>query len=274
LGAALIGAILACAGLTLQSLFANPLVEPYTLGISGGANLGITVAVVLSGVFGGFWGGESIGLFVLGMLGAFMISAFLLISAFLPNQSSNGILLTGVTISYICAGISMLVFSFAKSNDMQQVIRWGLGSVENIDREKVIFMAVIFAFLFLILYSKTMIMNILQFGEDDAKNLGIAVKKERIILLVISSILTASSVSFCGSIGFVGLLSPHIARKIFGEDNRILLLASALTGALLLTTADLFARTLFVPRELPAGVITGILGGILFIYLLNTRDKI
>jgi iron complex transport system permease protein len=167
----------------------------------------------------------------------------------------------------------MLLLSFASSQDLQQVIRWGLGSVENADSAKTLFMTAVFVPSFAVLASKTMIMNVLQFGEEDARNLGISVKKERIILLVIASVLTASAVSFCGSIGFVGLLSPHIARKIFGEDNRILLFASALTGALLLTVADLCARTLFMPRELPAGVITGILGGILFIYLLNAREK-
>jgi len=120
---------------------------------------------------------------------------------------------------------------------------------------------------------KTMIMNVLQFGEEDAKALGISVKKERITLLAVSAILVASAVSFCGSIGFVGLLSPHIARKLFGEDNRILLPASMLVGAFLLTIADLIARTLFVPRELPAGVITGIFGGLLFIYLLNSGER-
>ena len=264
IGAALIGAVLACAGLTLQSLFANPLVEPYTLGISGGANLGVTVAAVIS---------NNAAFFVFGMLGAFTVSTFLLLTAALPNRSSNRILLTGVTISYISAGISMLFLSFVSSQDMQQVIRWGLGSVDNADKEKVLFLTVIFVLSFIILSSKTMILNVLQFGEDDAKTLGISVKKERIILLVIASVLTAGAVSICGSIGFVGLLSPHIARKIFGEDNRILLFASAVTGALLLTVADLLARTLFVPRELPAGVITGILGGILFIYLLNYGEK-
>jgi iron complex transport system permease protein len=182
-------------------------------------------------------------------------------------------LLTGVTISYISAGVSMLILSFVRAEDMQQVIRWGLGSVENIDKGSLIFMAIVFFLSFVILSSKTMVMNVLQFGEEDAKMLGISVKKERMILLVIASVLTASAVSFCGSIGFVGLLSPHIARKVFGEDNRILLFASAITGAILLTVSDLLARMLFVPRELPVGVITGILGGILFIYLLNTKEK-
>ncbi|MCL1947811.1 MAG: iron ABC transporter permease [Chitinivibrionia bacterium] len=264
LSAALVGAILAMSGLTLQSLFANPLVEPYTLGISGGANLGVTIAAV---VFGG------VSVVIFGIFGAFCVSALLLFSAFLPNQSSNRILLTGITISYISAGISMLFLSFATSQDIQQVIRWGLGSVENADRQKVLFLTTIFALSFIVLSSKTMIMNVLQFGEDDAKNLGISVKKERIFLLVIASVLTASAVSLCGSIGFVGLLSPHIARKIFGEDNRILLFAATITGALLLSIADLLARTLFIPRELPAGVITGVLGGILFIYLLNKGES-
>ncbi|MCL2845801.1 MAG: iron ABC transporter permease [Chitinivibrionia bacterium] len=261
--AALAGAVLAMAGLTLQSLFANPLVEPYTLGISGGANLGITIASV---IFGG------VSAFFFGIFGAFAVSALLLFSAFLPNQSSNRILLTGITISYMSAGISMLVLSFATSKDMQQVIHWGLGSVAGADRGQVLFLAVVFLFSLAVLSAKTMIMNVLQFGEDDAKNLGISVKKERVFLLVIAAILTASAVSLCGAIGFVGLLSPHIARKIFGEDNRILLFATAITGALLLTVADLFARTLFIPRELPAGVITAILGGGLFIYLLNKGE--
>lgn len=275
IGAALIGAVLAVAGLTLQSLFANPLVEPYTLGISGGANLGICFAVVLSSVFG-FSGGavfESFGFLVFGILGAGAISSVLLFSALLPNQSSNRILLTGVTISYISAGTSMLLLSFIKADDLQKIINWGLGSVADLDMQAVIFMAAVFVPCVLFLMSKTMMMNVLQFGEEDAKALGISVKKERISLLAISSILVASAVSFCGSIGFVGLLSPHIARKVFGEDNRILLFASMLIGAFLLTTADLIARTLFVPRELPAGVITGIFGGLLFIYLLNTKEK-
>jgi len=261
--AAFTGAILAVSGLVLQSLFANPLVEPYTLGISGGANLGVTVAtVVLGGVYS----------FIFGILGAFTVSALLLFSAILPNQSSNRILLTGITVSYISAGISMLVLSFATSKDMQQIIHWGLGSVAGADRGQVIFLTTVFVISMLILSAKTMIMNVLQFGEDDAKNLGVSVRKERIFLLVIAAVLTASAVSFSGAIGFVGLLSPHIARKIFGEDNRILLFASALTGALLLSVADLFARTVFIPREIPAGVITAIVGGILFIYLLNRNE--
>ena len=263
IGSAVVGAILACAGLSLQSLFANPLVEPYTLGISGGANLGVTIASV---IFGG------ISSFIFGILGAFCVSFLLLLSAFLPNQSSNRILLTGITISYICAGVSMLILSFASSNDMQNVIRWGLGGVDNIDIGNTVFLFIIFIISFIILITKSMIMNVLQFGEYDAKILGISVKKERIYLLLIASVMTASAVSLCGSIGFVGLLSPHIARKIFNEDNRILLVSSAIIGALLLTTADLIGRTAFVPRELPAGVITGILGGILFIYLLNRKE--
>lgn len=275
IGAALIGAVLAVAGLTLQSLFANPLVEPYTLGISGGANLGICFAVVISSLLGF---GEGVlfgnfGFFVFGIMGAAAISSVLLFSTFLPNQTANRILLTGVTISYISSGTSMLLLSFVKADDLQKVINWGLGSVADLDKSALIFMTLIFIPSILFLAVKTMKMNVLQFGEEDANALGISVKKERVSLLAVSSILVASSVSFCGSIGFVGLLSPHIARKIFGEDNRVLLPASMLVGAFLLTVADLIARTLFVPRELPAGVITGIFGGLLFIYLLNSGEK-
>jgi iron complex transport system permease protein len=263
-----VGGGLSLAGAIVQGIFRNPLVEPYTLGISGGATLGVCFNL-LSGVSGSF------GLLtrpVFGFLGAFAVILILYTLSMKKGViKMNGLLLTGVMISYISSSTLMLIMSLSKAETVHGIIFWIMGSLEETSWLLIGISIIVSLCGLAVSYFFCINLNALSIGEDGAAHLGINVERTKRIYFIIASLLTGFAVSISGVIAFVGLIVPHFLRMFIGGDNRILLVSSFLAGAAFLIFCDTVARTVLSPVELPVGVITGIIGGCFFIYTLTRR---
>ncbi|HME42970.1 MAG TPA: iron ABC transporter permease [Syntrophorhabdales bacterium] len=265
-----IGGSLSLAGVILQSMFRNPLVEPYTLGISGGAALGVSITTILrlAGPLGIY------ALPVSGFVGAFCVILFLRVMA--ANRSVltiQALLLTGVMISFISSSAVLLIMSISGVEELHDILFWIIGSLGETDwflvkpALLVSVSGLIFAYFF------CFDLNALGLGEEDALHLGVNVERTKRILFILASVLAGLSVSLAGAIGFVGLVVPHFVRMFTGGDHRILLVSAFLSGATFLIFCDCVAKTIIQPVELPVGVVTGLLGGVLFIYTMTRKGS-
>lgn len=264
-----VGGALTLAGVILQGMFRNPLIEPYTLGISGGAALGVSLNIVF-----GLYKSSILTLPFWGFLGAlFVILVLYFINMRKGVMRLQGLLLNGVMISFISSSLIMLIMSLSRAEDMHGIIFWIMGSLDepNWFIIKVTSLATIT--LFIISYIFCLDLNAFSLGEEEALHLGVHVERSKRILFVIASLLAGFSVSIAGMIGFVGLVVPHFIRMLVGADHRILMPAAFLAGGAFLIFCDTIARTIIAPVELPVGVITGILGGSLFIYALAKKGS-
>lgn len=260
-----VGGALATSGVLLQGMFRNPLVEPYTLGISGGAALGVSLNLALRGV-----GTASIPLS--GFLGAMAVVLLIyILSTRGGRMGLQRLLLTGVMISFVCSSAIMLIMAVSKAEDLHGIIFWMMGSLEEPHMWLVWFVLSASFLGLLASYIFSIDLNALSLGEEEAAHLGIKVERAKRALFVLASLLTGFSVSAAGIIGFVGLVVPHFVRMFVGGDHRILLISSYLAGGAFLILCDTLARTIIAPLELPIGVITGIVGGSLFVYALSKR---
>lgn len=263
-----IGGALSIAGVLLQGMFRNPLVEPYTTGISGGAALGACVSIVCS-----LHRWSIISLPLAGFLGAVMV----IIYVYYLNMRKRiiklqGILLTGIMISFISSSLIMFLMSVSRSEDLHGIIHWIMGSLDE-PNKALIYLATIISFLGLIFsYLFYPALNAFALGEEEALHLGINVERTKKMLFFIAAMLTGVSVSITGMIGFIGMVIPHFVRLCIGNDHRVLIVASYLAGGAFLVVCDTLARTVISPVELPVGVVTGIIGGSLFIYALSKKN--
>jgi len=261
-----VGGSLSLSGVLLQGVYRNPLVEPYTLGISGGASLGVAFAIVF-GVH------QLVGSFVLplaGFAGAFLI-IFLVytISSRSGHINIQSMLLTGVMISFIASSSMMLLMAITSSENLHGIIFWIMGSLDEPDMS-LISISLILAFASLAgSYLFVQPLNALRLGEEKAKHLGINTDTTIKLLFLLASLLAGVCVAVAGVIGFVGLIIPHLMRLLVGSDYRILLISSFLSGSVFLVLSDIIARTIISPNELPIGVITGIVGGIVFLLMMS-----
>jgi iron complex transport system permease protein len=261
------GIALATAGATFQGVFRNPLAEPYLLGVSAGAAVGATVAIIWRpfGALGIF------GLPALAFLGA-MLAATLVyrLATFAGETSSSSLLLSGVAVgSTFTAVLSLLMV--ATQYDLRTVIVWLMGGLTTASWTKVAVAAPLVAAGFVVMLAYAPRLNLMLMGESRAEELGVDAHSTRRTLMIVASLTTASAVAFTGLIGFVGLMVPHMVRLIIGPDHRYLLPASGLFGALFLLLADTLARTVLSPAEIPVGIITAFVGGPFFLYLLRMR---
>ncbi|MGI5822469.1 MAG: FecCD family ABC transporter permease [Dethiobacteria bacterium] len=269
--AALVGASLAVAGATFQGFFRNPLADPYIIGVSSGAALGASFAVV-SGLSLGLAGFSAVPLLAYAGGLATMILVY--------RVSRQGdtvpilmLLLAGIAVSAFLSALVSLSVYFAGER-LHQVVFWMMGGLGAAKWSYVRLMIPYFLAGFGIIYYFAKELNALLLGEETASYLGIDVEKLKKIFLAAASLLVAAAVSTSGIIGFVGLVVPHMVRLVAGPDHRFLLPASALCGAILLIGADTLARTIIAPAELPVGIITALLGAPFFLYLLRQRRKI
>jgi len=259
-----VGGALSLAGVILQAVFRNPLVEPYTLGISGGAALGVSISIVFS--LNQLY---AMSLPFFGMIGAgCVILSIYSLNAFGVIHNMQRLLLIGVMISFISNSLFMLIISLSKSEQMHIIMFWTMGSLEEPNRVLVYTLLIVSLLGCMITSIYSVDLNILSLGEEDAFHLGLHVERVRNILLIMASILTGFSVSISGIIGFVGLVVPHFVRLFFGSDHRTVIIASYITGGIFLILCDLLARTIISPMELPVGIVTGLVGGLIFIYAL------
>jgi iron complex transport system permease protein len=263
-----VGGGLAIAGVVLQGMFRNPLVEPYTLGISGGAALGVAVNIVAGGPVG-------LGLFSLpisGFLGAVGIIALVyLLAAGGGTVKLSRLLLIGVMVSFIASSLIMLIMAMTRTEDLHGIIFWIMGSLQEPNSSLIgtILCISLGGLIVALLFSVDL--NALSLGEEQAFYLGVRVEQLKKVLFLLASFITGCCVSVTGIIGFVGLVVPHLMRLLVGGDHRILIPTSYLAGAIFLILCDTLARVVMAPVELPVGVITGLVGGGLFIYVLSRR---
>jgi len=261
-----VGGALSLSGILLQGVYRNPLVEPYTLGISGGASLGVAFAIV-------FGLHQLIGSFVLPVAG--FTGSFLIIFLVYTISTRNGrvniqtMLLTGVMISFIASSSMMLLMAITNAENLHGIIFWIMGSLDEPDLS-LIYITLILSLLSLVgSYFFVQPLNALRLGEEKAKHLGINTDTAIKLLFLLASLLAGVSVAVAGVIGFVGLIIPHLMRLLVGSDYRILLVSSFLSGSIFLVLSDVIARTIISPNELPIGVITGIVGGVVFLLMMS-----
>jgi iron complex transport system permease protein len=278
----LVGAGLAISGAAMQGLFRNPLADPSIIGVTSGASLGASIAVVVIanriGVGGAEqWGGLSIlvmGAFIGGLLAVLIV--YRLSTASSDGVTSNStsvatMLLVGIAITALAGAGNSLLAYIADNNTMRSMSLWNMGGLDaaNVLRVKLAGSIIIPAIFLLMCFSRQLDARLL--GESEAKHLGVDVQRVKWALIVIVAIAVASSVALAGVIGFVGLVVPHMLRMVIGPSHRRLLPYSALAGGLMLVMADIVARVIVSPAEMPVGVITAILGAPLFIFLLRQR---
>ncbi|WP_018466677.1 FecCD family ABC transporter permease [Calidithermus timidus] len=271
LGAVLVGAALGLAGAAYQGLFRNPLADPYLMGVAAGAAFGFTLSISFAGMVGAFGGAlffasvpgfAAFGAFV----GALLAVAFTLLLAG-GAARSHDLILAGVVVGSILTGLSTLVL-LLDSDRIREVFSYTLGSLAFMGWRGVEVMALALGGASPLLLGLSRALNALALGEETARTLGLPLPQLRLLLIALSTLLTAIAVVYAGIIGFVGFVAPHILRKLVGGDYRFLLPASALGGGVLLALADLLARVVARPTELPVGVVTTLLGGPFFLYLL------
>lgn len=264
-----IGGALSLAGAILQGMFRNPLVEPYTLGISGGASLGVALSIVLG--LNAIFGLASLPL--AGFLGAGLVIILVYsLSVKRGILKIQGFLLTGVMISFISSSLIMLIMSICRIDDLHGIVFWIMGSLSEPNWQLIKSAFFISLSGLIAAYFFSLDLNAFSLGEEGARHLGINTEKSKRLLFILASLLTGTSVALTGAIGFVGLIIPHFMRMFIGRDHRILLVSSYLAGAAFLILCDTLARIIILPLELPVGVITGILGGSLFVWALNRKE--
>jgi iron complex transport system permease protein len=260
-----IGGALSLTGAILQGIYHNPLVEPYTLGISGGAAFGVAL-VIVTGLH------LTLGTFMLPLAGfSFSIVTIFLVYFLSLKKGAidiNRMLLIGVMISFVASSSMMFLMAITTAENLHGIIFWMMGSLNepNIFLIKVMLYSSLAGLIIAYFFARPL--NALRLGEEKARHLGINSVTSIKILFLVASLLTGVCVAVAGVIGFVGLVIPHIIRSIIGNDYRILLISSFLGGSLFLLISDVIARTIIAPNELPIGVITGMVGGFVFIVVL------
>jgi iron complex transport system permease protein len=267
--AILVGGGLAIAGATLQAVFRNPLADPGLIGVASGASLGAVAAIVL-----GFSALGASTLPVAAFAGALI--ATLVVYAFARYEGRTEVvtlLLTGLAVNAIAsAGIGYLVFR-ATDTQVRDAVFWTLGNLGGATWTTVLSALPFIALGVLVLPAFARELNVLVLGEREAGHVGIATERLRILLIAVVALTTGAAVAVAGIVAFVGLIVPHLVRLVAGPDNRIVLPASFLCGASLLVLADLAARTVVAPAELPLGVVTSLLGGPFFLWLLHRTRR-
>lgn len=269
--AGLVGAALAIAGAAFQGLLKNPLADPYTLGVSSGASVG-AVMTLFFGISLPFLG--TFTLPVMSMAGALLTMLMVMGFAKLVDRSMKmeTVILTGIIFSSFLGSIISLMIALT-GEELRQIIGWLLGSV-SMRGWPYVQMALPFIVMgSFVLWLNRRELNAMLFGEERAQHLGVDVKKRKLLILIGGSVLTGAAVAVSGTIGFIGLVVPHMTRLVWGSDHRHLLPLSFINGASLLIICDLVARTIISPTELPIGVITSFIGAPVFAYIFFRQRK-
>lgn len=272
--ALLVGALLALSGVCIQGLFRNPLAEPSILGVSAGATLVAMVTLIALPQLMAL-AQQSLGEFALPLaafIGALLSTLLVLTIQGRDNPDSTRLILSGVAVNIMAgAGISLCAY-LASAEQLRLLTFWGLGSLAQAEWNKVALLAIVLLICWPLLWRLYRPLNALLLGESEARHLGYNVRHLKLQVIVLVALAVGSAVAFCGIIGFIGLVVPHIIRLIFGPNHNHLIPLSVLTGALVLVLADLLARVVIAPAELPVGIVTAVIGGPFFMWLL-TRFK-
>ena len=271
LNVALVGAALSLCGAAMQGLLRNPLADGSTLGVSSGASLGAVLALALGIVIPGTTYG---GTMIMAMLFAFLSLVAILGLAYTLDRSltTNSIILIGVIFSMFASSIMNLIISFAE-NHIKSITFWTMGSLSgtNFGHTRMLAIAVLLCGGVILRYAREL--NAFAIGEDNARHIGVNVKRVKLIILITVSVLIGVCVSISGTISFVGLVMPHMARMITGPNHKRLLPSAMFSGAIFLLLADLGARTILSPIELSIGVVTSLVGAVAFVTIFYRTRK-
>lgn len=268
---ALVGASLSLCGAAMQGLLRNPLADGSTLGVSSGASLGAVIALAFQVTLPGLpWAGAM----GMAMLFAFISLALILSLAYLLDQSlaTNSIILIGVIFSMFASSLISLIIAFS-GDKIQSITFWTMGSLAGGDFTCAAILALALLLCSTVALRRARELNALAVGEDNARHVGVPVRRVKLAVLITVSVLIGVCVSVGGTIGFVGLVTPHAARMLAGPNHRRLLPASLFFGAIFLLLADLAGRTLLSPVELPIGVVTSLIGSVVFVAIFYRNRK-
>ena len=260
-----VGIALAASGATYQGIFRNPLADPYLLGVAYGAALGATIGMVYFGDWGGSLATTPLLAFLGGILAIVVVYSIARSGGSLPATT---LILAGVAVNMLFYSIQ--AYMMQRSEQKHQIIDWTFGSFNLTDWNEVAVALplILVGTVFLWTYARPL--NVMQLDEDQAQQLGINVERVKVVLLLAATLITAAAISFCGIIGFVGIIVPHAVRMVWGPDHRFLLPLAALVGAVLMITVDTLARTVI---DTNPGIITAALGAPFFIYLLRRKKS-
>ncbi len=267
--AVLVGAALGLAGAEMQTVLNNPLASPFTLGVSAGASVGASL-VVISGWSLTLWN-ENLALTFGAFAGAAVATLLIVWLAWRQGATSETVVLFGIALLFSFEAVLWLLQYIADSNALQQIVFWTMGSLGRATGAKVGLLSMVLLACGLWAARDAWTLTALRGGEEQARSLGLAVERLRLVVLLRISLLAATALSFVGTIGFVGLVGPHIARLLVGEDHRYYLPAAALAGALMVSGASVLSKSLVPGVVLPIGIVTALIGVPMFIGLLLRR---
>ena len=265
-----VGVGLSVVGIVMQAIVKNPLSDPYILGVSSGASLGATLAVVLG--IGSSFGSNSLG--IMGFIGAFGVSILVLIISNIGGRSNSiKLLLAGMALSSVCSSFSsFLVYISDDSQKLKTITFWLMGSLAGAKWNEIVIIMPIIILGVIFFMTQYRTLNLMLLGDEVSITLGTDLHKFRIIYLVITSLMIGLLVYVSGMIGFVGLIIPHIVRMIFGTDHKKIIPISALLGAIILIWADVLSRAIIKGTEIPIGIVISIIGSPLFVWLMIKKN--
>lgn len=260
-----VGAALSASGAVMQSMLKNPLASSYTLGVSSGASLGACLVILFGVSLPGLAG------FTLPAMGfAFGLGSIVLAVAVAARldggMQNNTIILIGIVFSLFANAVTTLLSALAREQ-MQRLLFWQMGSFSMKDWTPVLILAPVTLLGLALILHRHRELDMMTFGEEQAQSMGVPMKRMKWFMLVLTAALTGSAISFVGIIGFIDLIAPHVARRLFGSSHRILVPMAALMGGLFMVLCDLVARTALSPQEIPVGVVTALIGGPFFAYV-------
>ena len=265
--AALAGATLSLGGLVFQAILRNPLAEPYIMGISGGSAIGAIIGI-LAGL--SLFPGVSLTAFIGSMGTLFLV---LVISSGQTILKKDSLLLTGVIINTFCSAVIMFLISLAQDFRLHSIMFWLMGDLSSSDMNQLKLLAITVIPCFILLFCLSHSMNVLLMGKEMAQSMGINTQVVILLLLITTSFMVSATVCHCGLLGFVGLVIPHILRMLLGSDHRVLVPACLLGGGTYMVVCDILARVIPRQGEIPAGVITAMIGAPIFIILLRRAGQ-
>lgn len=263
------GAGLAICGVLMQCVTKNPIADPYILGLASGASTGAVFMIVL--------GGASIGIATISggaFIGALLCSVlvFIIGTQYGKSSSTTRLILTGLAISTIFSALTDLIISTAKNaTQVKSALFWSMGSLGGGTWDVLLIPLIVLIITMIISVGLSKSLDLLLFGDENAIMLGMNINRIKSIIVIITSILTSVLVSITGAIGFVGLIVPHISRVFCGNNHKKLLISSALIGAIFLLCCDILAKNAFYPKDMPIGIITSLIGGPFFLWMLTNK---
>ena len=268
------GAGLAVAGAVMQGVLRNPLVSPFTLGLSSAASFGAALAIVAGpAVLGALYAGNQNALVVAAAFAFGAASMLLVYGVTRLDDDQSTIILAGVVLGYVFSA-GVLILKYQTNNDkLRDITLWLMGGMWGASWGSATLVALITVLVAGLLTLKAWDLNALAAGDEVARNLGVDIDRTRAYCLLLATLMASGSMAFTGVIGFVGLMAPHICRMLIGNDHRFLIPGSALAGALILLASDTFARTIMAPQDLPVGIVMYVIGGAFFLYLIRKGKK-